>query len=105
MRQLMCTAVSQLRSDQLIPLHHYAHLLHPACLFFLYHISCIHNLPSYSNRLMISGCKYMQHMFASNGSRLLLIQSDSGSGTAEDCRHSTVLLGLPRQTLPVTMKH
>jgi hypothetical protein len=35
MRQLMCTAVSQIRSDQLVPLHHYAHLMYPACLFFL----------------------------------------------------------------------
>jgi hypothetical protein len=32
MRQLMCTAVSQLRSGQLVPLHHYAHLMYPACL-------------------------------------------------------------------------
>jgi hypothetical protein len=32
MRQLMCAAMSQLISDQLIPLHHYAHLLYPACL-------------------------------------------------------------------------
>jgi hypothetical protein len=37
MRQLMCTAVSQLRSDQLVPLHHHhAHFMYPACLFFLY---------------------------------------------------------------------
>jgi hypothetical protein len=36
MHQLMCTAVSQLRSDQLIPLHLYAHLMYPACLFVLY---------------------------------------------------------------------
>jgi Na+/H+-dicarboxylate symporter len=36
MRQLMCTAVSQIRLDQLVPLHHYAHLMYPACLFFLY---------------------------------------------------------------------
>jgi hypothetical protein len=35
MRQLMCTAVSQLRSDQLVPLHHHAHFMYPACLFFL----------------------------------------------------------------------
>jgi hypothetical protein len=42
MRQLMCTAVmSQLRSDQLIPLHHYAHLLYPACLFLLYMIALL----------------------------------------------------------------
>jgi Na+/H+-dicarboxylate symporter len=33
MRQLMCTTVSQLRSAQLIPLYHYAHLMYPACLF------------------------------------------------------------------------
>jgi hypothetical protein len=32
----MCTAVSQLRSDQLVPLHHHAHFMYPACLFFLY---------------------------------------------------------------------
>jgi hypothetical protein len=43
MRQLMCTAVilllqwvSQLSSDQLVPLHHNAHFMYPACLFFLY---------------------------------------------------------------------
>jgi hypothetical protein len=36
MQQLMCTAVSQLNSDQLIPLHHYAHLMYPPCLYFLY---------------------------------------------------------------------
>jgi hypothetical protein len=36
MRQLMCTAVSQLRSDQIVPLHHHAHFMYPACLFFLY---------------------------------------------------------------------
>jgi hypothetical protein len=35
MRQLMCTAVSQLSSDQLVPLHHHAHFIYPACLFFL----------------------------------------------------------------------
>jgi hypothetical protein len=32
----MYTAVSQLRSDQLVPLHHHAHFIYPACLFFLY---------------------------------------------------------------------
>jgi hypothetical protein len=33
----MCTAVvmSQLSSDQLVPLHHHAHFMYPACLFFL----------------------------------------------------------------------
>jgi hypothetical protein len=36
MRQLMCTAVSQLRSDQLVPLHHHAHFIYPACLFSTY---------------------------------------------------------------------
>jgi hypothetical protein len=36
MRPLMCTAVSQLRSGQLVPLHHHAHFMYPACLFFLY---------------------------------------------------------------------
>jgi hypothetical protein len=36
MRQLMCTAVSQLRSDQLVPLHHHAHFMYPACLLFSY---------------------------------------------------------------------
>jgi hypothetical protein len=41
-RQLMCTAVSQLSSAQIIPLHHYAYLLYPACLFFL--------LPLFSQR-------------------------------------------------------
>jgi hypothetical protein len=39
-RQLMCTAVSQLRSDQLVPLHHHAHFIYPACLFFLYCMFC-----------------------------------------------------------------
>jgi hypothetical protein len=34
----MCTAVSQLRSDLLVPLHHHAHFIYPACLFFLYMI-------------------------------------------------------------------
>jgi hypothetical protein len=37
MRQLMCTAVSQLSSDQLVPLHHHALFMYPACLFFLIH--------------------------------------------------------------------
>jgi hypothetical protein len=32
MRQLMCTAVRQLSSDQLVPLHHHAHFIYPACL-------------------------------------------------------------------------
>jgi hypothetical protein len=36
MCQLMCTAVSQLRSDQLVPLHRHAHFMYPACLYFLY---------------------------------------------------------------------
>jgi hypothetical protein len=58
----------------------------------------------------ITGCKYMQRTFASIGSRLLeparsvVIQSDSGPGTAGDCTYSTVLLGPPRQNLPVTVK-
>jgi hypothetical protein len=34
MRQLMCTAVSQLSSDQLVPLHHSAYLLCHAFLHF-----------------------------------------------------------------------
>jgi hypothetical protein len=38
MRQLMCTAVSQIRSDQLIPLHHYTHLLYPVCLCFTLYV-------------------------------------------------------------------
>jgi hypothetical protein len=37
MRQLLCTAVSP--DLQLIPLHHCAHLLYPACLIFLHSIS------------------------------------------------------------------
>jgi hypothetical protein len=37
-RSCECTAVSPLSSDQLVPLHHYAHLMYPACLFFLFHI-------------------------------------------------------------------
>jgi hypothetical protein len=50
MRQLMCTAVSQLSSDQLVPLHHHAHCMYPACLFFLIHTMqvllypCLHHV-------------------------------------------------------------
>jgi hypothetical protein len=32
MRQLLCTAVSQLSSDQLVPLHHHARTLHVPCM-------------------------------------------------------------------------
>jgi hypothetical protein len=51
MRQLMCTAVSQLSSDQLVPLHHHAHCMYPACLFFLiytYTHASIHQPPIYN---------------------------------------------------------
>jgi hypothetical protein len=50
-RQLMCTAVSQLRSAQIIPLHHYAYLLYPACrLVFLYDIIGGWRLHNYERR-------------------------------------------------------
>jgi hypothetical protein len=59
MRQLMCTAVSQLSSAQLIPLHHIALLLYPACLFFSYIPSDFISLLSYIPSLLLLALPYL----------------------------------------------
>jgi hypothetical protein len=66
MRQLMCTAVSKLRSDQLIPLHHCAHLLYPACPNFLYNRPACFHVSCMSSFLYIKKYASFQDMQAGN---------------------------------------